>query len=225
MPVFFAVFSTASRISCCTPAGSSLARPRNRMRILFRWISGISWRRYSRRSCIRKSVSVFGRRQFSTENAYSVSASMFSRAQVSIVVPAGARQVLALRPAAVPVHDDRDVPREPRQVELGQQFRFVGSDWPEGARIGYGNGGVRCHCLSAFPRNSLYAAKLTYAARLTQWRMPCDASTRGSAALKNGGVGQNQAQNNHGDGRCPGHYVEGCGVHVFAHQVATVHQQ
>ena len=48
---------------------SSSARPRNRMRILFRWISGISWRRYSRRSCIRKSISALGRRQFSTENA------------------------------------------------------------------------------------------------------------------------------------------------------------
>src|SRR5260370_23300025 len=37
---------------------------------------------------MRKSISVLGRRQFSTENAYSVSASIFNRAQVSIVVRA-----------------------------------------------------------------------------------------------------------------------------------------
>src|SRR6266702_2371161 len=49
---------------------------------------GISLRKYSRRSAIRKSISVLGRRQFSTENAYSVSASIFNRAQVSIVVRA-----------------------------------------------------------------------------------------------------------------------------------------
>src|SRR2546422_2835074 len=49
---------------------------------------GISFRRYSRKSCIRKSISVFGRRQFSTENAYRVSASIFSRAHVSMVVRA-----------------------------------------------------------------------------------------------------------------------------------------
>src|SRR5712692_564873 len=51
-------------------------------------MSGISLRKYSRRSAIRKSISVLGRRQFSTENAYSVSASIFNRAQVSIVVRA-----------------------------------------------------------------------------------------------------------------------------------------
>ena len=43
-------------------------------------------RRYSRKSAIRKSISVLGRRQFSTENAYSVSASIFNRAHVSIVI-------------------------------------------------------------------------------------------------------------------------------------------
>ena len=34
-------------------------------------------------------------------------------------MPGGTRQVLTLRPAAVAVHDDRNVPRQPRQIQLG----------------------------------------------------------------------------------------------------------
>src|SRR5207302_1356668 len=48
----------------------------------------ISLVRYLRKSCMWKSISVFGRRQFSTENAQSVSASIFNRAQVSMDVRA-----------------------------------------------------------------------------------------------------------------------------------------
>jgi len=35
-----------------------------------------------------------------------------------------ARQVPALRPAAVAVHDDGDVPRQPLRIEVFQQARF-----------------------------------------------------------------------------------------------------
>jgi hypothetical protein len=36
-------------------------------------------------------------------------------------VPGHARQVPALRPAAVAIHDDRDMPRQPLRVEAFQQ--------------------------------------------------------------------------------------------------------
>ena len=67
--VFGSGVSVASRVSLRTASGSSSGRPRKRKRILLRWRRGISLRMYSRRSCMRNSISVLGRRQFSTEKA------------------------------------------------------------------------------------------------------------------------------------------------------------
>ena len=72
-------------------------------------------------------TSAAGRFQFSTEKAYSVSTSRPSRAEVSTTdahrvdpgaVPLDSRQVTLPRPAAVAVHDDGDVARQPLGVEL-----------------------------------------------------------------------------------------------------------
>ena len=77
-----------------------------------------------------------GRFQFSTENAYRVSASISSRAHVSTIsrtecdpgpVPLDAGLALALRPAPVAVHDDRDVPRQPLRIDRSEQLFFDGS--------------------------------------------------------------------------------------------------
>jgi len=85
-------------------------------------------------------------------------------------MPRRARQVLALRPAAVAVHNDRDVPRQPRQIQLGQQLRLFRGHRAESTAIGYGNCRMRFHRQHAFPGNSLYAAKLTHRLTLAQWR-------------------------------------------------------
>ena len=85
-------------------------------------------------SVISVDTSVTGRFQFSTENAYSVSTSIPSRADafddVAHRLDAGAmpldpRQVALRRPAPVAVHDHRDVPRQPVEVDLPRQ-RLLG---------------------------------------------------------------------------------------------------
>jgi hypothetical protein len=78
-------------------------------------------------------------------------------------MPSGTRQMLALRPAAVAVHDDGDVPRQPRQVQSGQQLGLFSGDGAESAGVGYGNGSMRFHREHGFQEISLYAAKLTHA--------------------------------------------------------------
>ena len=79
-------------------------------------------------------TSARGRFQFSTENAYSVSTSMPSRAERlddvadrvdAGAVPFDARQMALRRPAAVAVHDDGDVRRQLLEVDLARQ-RLVG---------------------------------------------------------------------------------------------------
>src|SRR5712672_3274811 len=50
-------------------------------------------------------------------------------------------------------------------------------------------------------------------------------STGRRAALKNGRIGQYQTLYNHGDRRSPRHHIERGGVHVLAHQVASIYQQ
>ena len=93
-----------------------------------------SERRYRLSSIISVETSVAGRFQFSTENAYSVSTLMPRRAEPSTdvadrvdagAVPFDARQVALRRPAAVAVHDDGDVRRQPIEVDLTRQ-RLIG---------------------------------------------------------------------------------------------------
>jgi hypothetical protein len=69
--------------------------------------------------------------------------------------------MLALRPAAVAVHDAGHMARQPRQVQAGKELRFFRGyrterAWVDSRRIEmrFGQHGV-------FQRNSLYAAKLT----------------------------------------------------------------
>ena len=83
-----AVCATPRSTSERTPWGSWSARPMICNRILLRWMTGSSFLRYSRRRRIRKSISALGRRQFSSENAYRVSAGICRRAQVSITARA-----------------------------------------------------------------------------------------------------------------------------------------
>ena len=85
-------------------------------------------------------------------------------------MPGRARQMLALRPTAIAIHDDRDVPRQPGQVQASQQLRFFRGNGSESAGVSYGNSGMRFRRQNGFPGISLYAAKLTYASTLAQWR-------------------------------------------------------
>ena len=64
------------------------------------------------------------------------------------------REMTFLGPAAIAVHNDRDVPRQAREVEFREQLRFFRGD--RAKRFGMGMG-VR-HGYRAKP---LYAAKLT----------------------------------------------------------------
>src|SRR5258708_6269267 len=66
-------------------------------------------------------------------------------------MPRGARQVLALRPASVAIHDDRHMPRQPRQVQPGQHLRLFRRDRPESARVGYGYVEIRFRQHRVFP--------------------------------------------------------------------------
>ena len=76
---------------------------------------------------MRKRTSSSGRRQFSVENAYTVShceadlERALDRVEQRLLagrVTVGALQPALLRPPAVAVHDDRDVPRDPLRIEL-----------------------------------------------------------------------------------------------------------
>ena len=80
------------------------------------------------------------------------------------------RQMLALRPTAIAVHNDRNVPRQARQVQASQQLRLFSRYRPESAGVSYGNSGMRFRRQNGFPGISLYAAKLTYASALAQCR-------------------------------------------------------
>ncbi len=91
-----------------------------RTRTLLSMIVARSSIMYCSSRCIRKLISVCGRFQFSLERQYSVSCSILSRAHSSVVRrteatprswPAMRGRLLPLGPAAVAVHDDRDVPR------------------------------------------------------------------------------------------------------------------
>src|SRR6266478_9001975 len=105
-------------------------------------------------------------------------------------MPGRARQMLALCPAAIAVHDDRDVPRQACQVQASQQLRLFRGYGSESAGISYGNSGMRFRRQNGFPGISLYAAKLTYASALAQCRKsPLMLSTGRRAALKNGRIG------------------------------------
>ena len=105
-----------------------------RNRMLFLSSVPSSRRRYRFSSIISVLTSARGRFQFSTENAYSVSTPMPSRAErfddVADRVDAGAmafdaRQMALRRPAPVAVHDDGDVGRQLLEIDLPRQ-RFVG---------------------------------------------------------------------------------------------------
>ena len=85
-----------------------------RRRMLFLWMAGSSRFRYSRRRRIRKSTSAWGRRQFSSENAYKREAWEFQAGAgfddfaggfYSGAVAGYAGEMAALGPAAVAVHD------------------------------------------------------------------------------------------------------------------------
>ena len=108
-----------------------------RTRTLFSMIVARSSIMYCSKRCIRKLISVCGRFQFSLERQYSVSCSIFEPAAFlgraangfdAPLVAGDAGQILPLGPAAVAVHDDRDVPRP----ALGRNFQrprwnFAGS--------------------------------------------------------------------------------------------------
>ncbi len=104
-----------SAMSSRTDCGRCSERPMKSRRILFFCMVGSSRLRYSRSKRIRNSTSACGRRQFSREKAYSVRQGMCRREQVSMMTRAAlhagamardARQMAALRPAAVAIHDD-----------------------------------------------------------------------------------------------------------------------
>src|SRR6185437_9014890 len=85
MPVQEAVAVKALVKSACTDSGSSAVRPIAAKRIFCRRRFSVSLRKYRRSSRIKKLTSASGRRQFSAEKAYSVSAGIAKRAQVSTV--------------------------------------------------------------------------------------------------------------------------------------------
>jgi hypothetical protein len=70
-------------------------------------------------------------------------------------------EMALLGPTAVPVHDDSDVPGEPREIEFFEQRGFFGSDRAEA----FGNSRARKNMFKRVGhrkiQNLLYAAKLT----------------------------------------------------------------
>src|SRR5208283_980733 len=89
------------------------------------------------------------------------------------------RQVPLLRPAAVPIHDHRDMPRQSRQVQLLQQpclFRCNRTKGLGSQRLRMCSG--VCHGQSA---NLLYAAKLTHPSLPAQSPVPAQLRARAPA--------------------------------------------
>ena len=152
------------------------------MRISFLWSRGISFFRYSRKSCIRKSISVCGRRQFSTENAYSVSASIFNRAQVSMVVRAdcvpercpailGRCRFWAQRPLPSMITATCLGIRD--KSSLSRSWASSAVTGPSDSSVGLASVGWILVCDTSLPadgfsQKSLYAAKLTHAVGVAQ---------------------------------------------------------
>src|SRR5580698_9697635 len=104
MPVLCAVASMAVSNSRRTGAGSSSTRPMHENRIPLRSRSGSSRLRYRRSN--RHNMSTSARARF-YGIADRIHASLVSR---------HARQVTAPRPAAIAVHDDRDVRRQAQRI-------------------------------------------------------------------------------------------------------------
>src|SRR5260370_1352243 len=187
---------------------------------------------------MRKSISVLGRRQFSTENAYSVSASIFSRAQVSIVMRAdcvpdrcpairGRCRFCAQRP--FPSIITATCLGSRVKSSFSSRFAYSGVTGPSepGVATCSDLGVWLCGTVLCRPsRESSLRRKVntrsggcaTSGLRpLSMWRR--------HALLKERRVSKNQCQRDHGDRRYPGDDVEGHRVDIFAHQLAPVYKQ
>src|SRR5260370_42316161 len=73
--------------------------------------------------------------------------------------------MLALRPAPVPAHDDRHVPRQPCHVQLAQQLRLFRSDRPQRAGVRQSQWGMRFQRPHAFVTKFPLRRKVNTAAR------------------------------------------------------------
>jgi len=156
MPVFFAVFSTASRMSCCTRGEFTGPSEKAHADIV-----ALNQRhflpQYSRRRASENPSRFSAGASFPGE-AYSVKASIFSRAQVSMVVRCGLRAgrcpPRAADACAVPnghcVHDDGNVAAATVPGPASQQLRSSAVTGRE-RWVSYGNRWMRFRRQNGFP--------------------------------------------------------------------------